>query len=244
MKILFVLARFIFIICVPVLAFTATISWAVNNNQFYTHRFEKYDVQQSLAEEGPTLTNSQLKDIAAGFIHYFNSGEELINLTVLQNGKPVELFNREEILHFKDVKGLFRLNYYVLAATFIYCLAFALVGVFWRQGKHRSRLARSAVAGSTLTLGLMLLLGLGALLDFDQFFYGFHLIAFSNDYWSAAGNMLLLFPEGFWYDTVIYCGVTIALIALILGGLSCAYLVYRRKKDRGITPNSGAAGGS
>ncbi len=230
MKKLFIFARLLFIICVPVLAFTTSITWAVNNNQFYTHRFEKYNVQQSLAEEGLTLTDSQLKNIAAGFIHYFNSGDELIHLTVLQNGKSVELFNREEILHFKDVKGLFRLNYYVLAGTFTYCLLFALVSIIWRQGKYRLRLAWSAVAGSALTLGIMLVLGIAAALNFNQFFYRFHLIAFTNDYWSAAGNMLLLFPEGFWYDTVIYCAVTIALGVLILGGLSWAYLAYRRRK--------------
>ena len=145
MKISSIIARVIFIVCIPVLAFNVSIAWAVNNNQFYVHRFEKYNVQQSMADEGLILTDSQLKDIASGFIHYFNSNEEFIHLTVTQNGKPVELFNTEEILHFKDVKGLFRLNYYLLTGTFGYCLVFALVNIFWRQGKYRLRLAWSTV---------------------------------------------------------------------------------------------------
>lgn len=241
MKVLTIIARSLFIICVPVLAFTATISWAVNNNQSYTHRFEKYDVRQSLAEAGLTLTDSQMKDIAAGFIHYFNSSDELIHLTVMQNGKPVELFNQEEILHFKDVKGLFRLNYYILAGTLAYCLAFALVSIFWRQGKYRLRLAWSTVIGSALTLGLMLFLGIGIAVNFDQLFYDFHLISFNNDYWSAAGNMLLLFPQGFWYDAVTYCAIVIAVLAVIFGSTSWVYLAYHRKKNGDLTPTPAAS---
>jgi len=47
-------------------------------------------------------------------------------------------------------------------------------------------------------------MGIGTLLNFDTLFYDFHLIAFSNSFWSAEGNMLLLFPGGFWYDAAIY----------------------------------------
>lgn len=240
MKILTVLARLIFVICIPVLAFNISTVWAVNNSQFYTHRFEKYDVQESLAEEGLVLTDSQLQDIASGFIHYFNSSEEFVDLKVIQNGNPVDLFNQEEIIHFKDVKGLFRLDYYVMAGTFSYCFAFALVSLFLKKDKYRLQLAWNTAAGSVLTLALLLILGIAAVMDFGQFFYSFHLIAFTNDYWSAAGNMLLLFPEGFWYDAIIYCAIIIVLIVIILGIVAGAYLFYQRKKDRQNTNTSGA----
>jgi len=244
MKILSIIARGLFIICVPVLAFNITISWVVNSNDFYTHRFEKYDVRQSLVDNGLNFTNYDMEKIAQGFIRYFNSSDELIHLTVMQNGKTVELFNSEEILHFKDVKGLFRLNYYLLAGTLAYCLAFALISIFWRKGKYRLHLAWSAATGSALTLGIMILLGIGIWLNFDQLFYQFHLISFSNDFWSAEGNMLLLFPQGFWYDAVIYCAVTIALMAIILDIVSGVYLGYRRKKDKAIIPPIDAASSS
>ncbi|HEX9897199.1 MAG TPA: DUF1461 domain-containing protein [Dehalococcoidales bacterium] len=238
MRIISRFAQWLFILCLPLLTMTASIAWAVNSSQFYTYRFEKYDVEQSLAEEGLTLTDSQLKDIANGFIRYFNSNEELIHLTVMQDNQSVELFNREEILHFKDVKGLFHLDYYVLLGTFAYCLIYALVSVFWRQGKHRPRLARSMVTGSALTLGLMLLLAVGILLDFDSLFYGFHLISFSNEFWSAAGNMLLLFPEGFWFDAVIYCAIFTAVVALVLGIIGGLYIIKVRRDRRDEHPQS------
>jgi integral membrane protein (TIGR01906 family) len=238
MKILPYIAQWLFILCLPVLAITASIGWAVNSSQFYTYRFEKYDVKQSLAEAGLTLTDNQLKDIATGFIQYFNSSEELIHLTVMQDNQSVELFNREEILHFKDVKGLFRLDYCILLGTFTYCLIYALVSVFWRQGKHRLRLARSMVTSSVLTLGLMAVLGIGILLDFDSLFYTFHLISFSNEFWSAAGNMLLLFPQGFWFDAVIYCAIFTAVIALVLGIIGGIYIIKVKRNARDKHPQS------
>jgi uncharacterized membrane protein len=77
----------------------------------------------------------------------------------------------------------------------------------------------------------MCALGIGALLDFDSLFLRFHFIAFSNDFWSAEGNMLLLFPGGFWYDAAIYCVIAISVMAIILGGVSWYYLAYHRIKE-------------
>ena len=148
-----------------------------------------------------------------------------------QDGKTIPLFNTEEIIHFKDVKNLFRFDYDVLLGTFLYCLAFSLVSLFWQNGTGRKKLARDTIIGSAVTLGLMLLMGIGALLNFDTLFYDFHLIAFSNQFWSVEGNMLLLFPDGFWYDAAIYSVITIALMAVILGGVSWAYLTCRRRKE-------------
>ncbi len=225
-------AQWLFILCLPVLAFTGSIAGAVNSTWLYTAGFEKHHVQESLAENGLPLTSADLRGIAHGFIRYFNSCEEFIHLTVQIDGQTIELFNHEEILHFKDVKGLFRLDYYVLLGTFTYCLIYALVSVFWRQGKHRLRLARSMVTGSALTLGLMLLLGIGILLDFDSLFYNFHLISFTNEFWSAEGYMLLLTPGGFWYDMFIYGTLFAVALSLIPGVLGGVYLLRLRRKKK------------
>lgn len=232
MKVFVTIARCIFIICLPVLLLTVVIAGAVNCSWLYTHGFAKYDVKQSLADNGLNLTDADMTGIARGFIHYFNSSEEYINLTVQQNGKAVPLFNTDEIIHFKDVKGLFRFDYDVALGTFIYCLVFTLVCLFWNRGTGRKKLARDTIVGSSITLGLMLLLGIGTLLNFDNLFYDFHLIAFSNNFWSTEGNMLLLFPDGFWYDAAVYIVITIAIMAVILGGASWAYLAYSRRNEK------------
>ena len=231
MKVVVVVARCLFIICLPALLLTATIAGAVNCTWLYTRGFEKYNVKQSLADNGLNLTDADMKGIARDFIHYFDSSDEYINLTVQRNGKTVALFNTEEAIHFKDVKKLFRLDYYVALGTFVYCLIFVLFGLLGRNGIGRKRLARDVIIGSAVTLGLMLLLGIGALLDFDSLFLQFHFIAFSNDFWSAEGNMLVLFPGGFWYDAAIYCVASIAVMAVVLGGVSWAYLSCKSRKE-------------
>jgi integral membrane protein (TIGR01906 family) len=231
MKIVISITRVILVVCLPVLLLTAVIAGEVNSSWLYTHGFEKYDVRQSLADNGLNLTNTDMAGIARGFIRYFNSNEEYINLTVQQNNNTVNLFNSEEIIHFKDVKKLFRFDYIVLLGTFGYCLVFSLISIFWRKGKYQKNLAPDTIKGSVLTLGLMLLLGIGTLVDFNNLFYQFHLLVFTNSFWSAEGNMLLLFPDGFWYDAAVYCVVAIALLAIILGGISWTYLHYHRKKE-------------
>ena len=244
MKLLVAIARCLYTICLPVLLFTTTVAVAVNCSWLYIHGFEKYDVRQSLADNGLNLTDADIKEITKDFIHYFNSSDEYINLTVQQDGKSVPFFNTEETIHFKDVKRLFRLDYYIALGTLVYWLSFTLVMIFWKRGIYRKKLARDMVIGSAVTLGLMLLLGIGILLDFDSLFLRFHFIAFSNDFWSAEGNMLLLTPSGFWNDVFIYGTMTIMILALILGGASGAYLAYRRKKDKAITPPPSTSSGS
>ena len=231
MKVIVTVARWIFIICLPFLLLTATIAGAVNCSWLYTHGFAKYDVKQSLADNGLNLTDADMTEIARGFIHYFNSNEKYINLTVQQDGKTVSLFNTDEILHFKDVKSLFRFDYDVLLGTFLYCLAFSLVLFILEKGTGRKNWLRDTIIGSAITLGLMLLLGIGTLVDFNNFFMISISLLSAISFWSAEGNMLLLFPDGFWYDAAIYCVITIAVMAVILGGLSWTYLKYHRRKE-------------
>lgn len=232
MKALLFVLRFIFVVCLPVLLITAVIAGAVNCSWVYTHGFEKYDVRQSLADYGLRLTDADMKGIARDFIHYFNSGDEYIDLAVQQNGKSVAVFTYEENIHFKDVKKLFRLDYYAALGTFLYCLAFTIFNLFFNKGVRRKKLARDSIIGGGFTLALMGALGLGSLLDFNDLFLKFHMIAFSNEFWSAEGNMLLLFPGGFWYDIAIYCVAAICVLAILIIGMSWTCLLYQRGKEQ------------
>ena len=227
----------LFVLCLPVMIMTGSIAWAVNSGWLYMAGFEKYGVAESLAENGLPVTRADLRQITSGFIRYFNSGEEYIHLTIPVRGQVVELFNQEEIMHFRDVKGLFRLDYGVLLGTFLYCAAFAAVVMFRR--KYRL-LARNLTIGGGITLGIIALLGIGIAFDFDNLFYEFHLISFSNQFWSAEGNMLLLFPGGFWYDMVVYVTLFAAGLALVLGGVGGVYLWRAGRKDKRARGNPSA----
>ena len=89
------------------------------------------------------------------------------------------------------------------------------------------------VGGSGITLVLMLALGLGTLLGFDQLFWQFHLISFANELGQldpARDYLIMLFPGGFWYDVTIFCAVATAAGAVVLGGVAGVYL--RRTKGQ------------
>ena len=225
MKIFGIMAKWLFILCLPGLLLTASIAGAVNSLSLYKYGFEKYNVGQTTG-----LMEAELEKAAAGLINYFNSDEEDISLTVIKDGKPFVLFNEREVAHLRDVKGLFRLDYRVLLGTLIYALAYAGVSL-WR--KSWRQLAWGLVGGSGLTLALMLALGIGALLNFNQLFLQLHLISFTNELWlldPTKDYLIMLFPRGFWYDATLFCAVATAVGAVILGGVGGSYLRFSRSR--------------
>lgn len=209
-----IIAQWLFILCLPVLLLTASVSLAANTSALYHYGFEKYDVGETTG-----LTGSELEEVADGLIGYFNSGEEYISLTVTKNGESFEVFNEREVMHLKDVKGLFRLVYILLLGTGIYALAYLAVSLLWWRDR---RLWRGLFGGGVLTLGLMAVVGIMVAVDFNWFFYNFHLISFANDLWQlnpATDYLIMLFPQGFWFDAAVFCAAATAFGAVVLGGL-------------------------
>lgn len=227
MRILGLAARWLFILCLPVLLLTASIGVAVNSLWFYKYGFEKYSISQTTG-----LAEVELEKAAKGLIGYFNSNEEDINLSVVKDGQPFELFNQREVIHLKDVKGLIWLNYTVLLGTLIYALCYAGVSLLWRKRRYWRRLAWSVVGGGGITLALILALGLGTLLGFDQLFLQFHLISFTNPFWQldpTTDYLIMLFPQGFWFDVTLFCLLTTVFGTVVLGGVAGVYL--KRTKE-------------
>ena len=185
-------------LCLPVLLLTASLGWATNSLWLYKYGFEKYEIRQTTG-----LAEVELDKAASGLISYFNSGEEYISLTVTKSDQPFELFNQREVIHLGDVKELIWLNYRVLLGTLIYVLTYTGISLFRQRKESWRRLTREVVGGSGLTLALMLALGLGTLLGFDQLFLQFHLLSFANDFWQldpTRDYLVILFPQGFWFD--------------------------------------------
>ncbi len=208
-------AKWLFIICLPVLLLTGSVSWAVNSPWLYQYGFDKYDISEATG-----LAQSELDKAAAGLIDYFNSGGESISLEVVKDGESFELFNEREVGHLKDVRGLFRLVYWVLLGTLVYAIVYIGVSLIWWRDKRR--MAGGLVYGGGLTLVLMATLGIGTLVNFDWLFRQFHLISFANDLWMldpARDYLIMLFPQGFWYDAALFCALATAVGALILGGV-------------------------
>ncbi|MFH1775241.1 MAG: DUF1461 domain-containing protein, partial [Chloroflexota bacterium] len=209
----------------PLLLLSASIGWGVNSFWLYNYGFEKYQVSQTTG-----LAPAELDKAASELISYFNSSEEYVSAVVAKDGAPFELFTAEEAIHFRDVKGLIRLDYYLLLGTVIYVLGYGLASLFWHRGRYRRRLARGVVGGGGFTLALMALLGLGVIFSFDWLFLQFHFLSFSNEFWSAEGYMRLLFPGGFWYDATSFCVLGTIVGAVVLSGGAGAYLKMTKAK--------------
>ena len=223
-------AKWLFMFCLPVLLLTASIGWATNSLWLYKYGFEKYDISQAAG-----LADSELEKAVTGLIDYFNSDEEYINLTVVKDGEPFVLFNQREVIHLRDVKALIWLDYRVLFGTLLYAVAYAGVCLFWRKRRYWQRLARGVVGGGGITLALTLAPGLGTLLGFDQLFWQFHLISFTNKLWQldpTRDYLIMLFPQGFWYDAALFCALATAVGAVILGGVSGWYLWFSRRRGK------------
>ena len=225
MRVLIIAGRWLFMFCLPVLLLSASIGFVGNSLWLYKVGFNRHDVSQTTG-----LDDTALETAATSLINYLNSGEEYVKVTVTKDGVPFELFTEEETIHFKDVKGLIRLDYYLLMGTALYSLVYAGVSLLWQKPRYWRLLAWGVVGGSGITLVLMLALSLASLLNFEQLFLQFHLFSFANEFWSAEGNMLLLFPQDFWYDATMLCGIITAGLALVLAGVSGGYLLFTRRR--------------
>jgi integral membrane protein (TIGR01906 family) len=227
LKALGILARWIFIISLPVLFFTASIAWGFNSFWLYQYGFQKYEVSQTTG-----LPENELNNAARGLISYFNSGEEYVHITVTANGNSFQLFNEEEQVHFQDVKQLVWLDYKVLLVTLCIVLGYFLTLILWRWGRYWHLLARTVIWGSGFSLALLLILGIASVLNFDQLFLSFHYLVFTNLTWSASGYMLLLFPGGFWYNAALICITFMAGLAIMFGAAAIAFIRFTRRGIR------------
>jgi integral membrane protein (TIGR01906 family) len=229
LKILGAVARWLFILSLPPLILSATIHLEFNSLRLYQDGFEKYNVSQTTG-----LDETELTKAASGLISYFSSDEDYISLTVIKNGEPFELFNQREIAHLKDVKALVKLNFRLLLGTAIYVGVFAGMCLFWRKRRYRRQLVRGTFIGSIITLGMIVALGIGsAVADFNQLFLQFHFLAFTNELWMldpTRDYLIMLFPEGFWFDAALLMGKIIAGVAGALCGISAWYLRRARKQ--------------
>ena len=99
LKIINIITRALFILCIPFLLLTTAIGIAFNSVSLYEYGFDKYNVVSTTG-----LARTELVKSAETLISYFNSGEEYIDLTVEKDGVEFELFTHEESIHMKDAQ--------------------------------------------------------------------------------------------------------------------------------------------
>ena len=205
----------LFIAVVPVFLIAFNVRWVINFPPLYSYGFDKYDIVRYTGIERDELISAgkQIRD-------YFNNDAELLEMRVVVGGvRVMNLYNEREVLHMRDVKGLVKGVYRVSEITGLF-LALVVVGGFvnWRRS-FTPMLGSLMRWGGGVTLGLVALVGLGAVVGFDRLFLAFHLISFSNDLWQLDPRrdyLIAMFPQGFFFDATMLIALAVVVEAAIL----------------------------
>lgn len=221
--------------CFPVLLVSSVIRCAVNEICLYEYGFSKYRVSQSTG-----ISSSDLRRVAFTLIDYFNSRVDEAQIIVEKEGQNITLFTERELIHLQDVRNLIRLNT-IIQLSVLVAVAVCISVLVLLSKERWPILAKGAFAGSALTLVLVVLIALWCWIDFEHFFYLFHVVSFPNEYWMLDPNkdyLIKLFPEGFFYDGALFIFGTILVVSLmIMSGSLCALRwTGRHEPGPGITP--------
>ena len=216
----------LFIVAVPLFLITGSVSWAFNSPGLYNDGFEKYSISRISG-----ITDGDLRQVGAELRSYFNSGDEPLHVRTRIFGKEQDLFNDREVAHMKDVKQLVRGVYILALASAVYLAAMVVAGFAMQRGRFAAPLAKRALWGGGLTLGLLVLFGIVALVGFDSVFLKFHQLSFANDFWQLdprTDYLVRIFPQDFWFDATVWVAVRAIAGAVVLTVAGSSYLVYRR----------------
>lgn len=132
----------------------------------------------------------------------------------MKDGSP--LYNERELSHMRDVKDVFQTCRSVMACMIVLIIFTGLM--VSRKPDSLPGFLRSLIWGSSLTLFLIILIGIGIMTGFDAFFEGFHHIFFTGDSWLFydSDSLIRLFPEPLWVNGFGLAAALTAVIALIV----------------------------
>ena len=216
----------LFIVAVPLFLITGSVTWAFNSPGLYNDGFEKYSISRASG-----ITNSDLRQVGADIRGYINSGDEPLHVRTRILGTEHDLFNDREVAHMRDVKQLVRGVYFMALASAIYLTAVVVAGFAMQRSRFVGPLAKRALWGGGLTLGLLVVFGIVAIVGFDGVFLKFHQLSFANDFWQLdprTDYLVRIFPQDFWFDATMWVAVRAITGALVLTMAGSAYLVYKR----------------
>lgn len=217
-----------FVVALPLFLILGNILDVASDRQFYADEFQKYRIR-----DVTRLDDTQLMAIADRFIGYLREPGVTLDYEITVNGARRQLFNQKEIDHMVDVQKLFQLakNARLVAGGIL--LLVPLLGVGLAGGAFLPTLGKLLAAGGIATVTILGLAGLLSLVDFTQAWTQFHYIAFTNMDWMLdprTDYLIMLYPEGFWFDAVIKIARQSAIEAAVLAaiGFGITYFGVRR----------------
>ena len=220
-----------FVLSIPLFLISNSVIWAVNSPGVYERGFEKYNISLTTG-----INQEDLRQVGADLRGFFNTRGPL-SVRAKVRGVERDIFNPREVLHMRDVKQLVWMVYGIATVSGVYLLLFSGVRVIARP-KFPREVARLCIWGGGLTIGLVVAIGLFALVGFDTLFLKFHQFSFSNDLWqlNERDYLLLMFPQEFWLDATIWVATRAVAGAGLLMAIFGGYLAYQRWAEQRATP--------
>jgi integral membrane protein (TIGR01906 family) len=208
-----------FILLLPLLLISISLRALVTDRDLMVRGFQDNQVARTTGLDEP-----QLERIADAFVAYFQAPPGQIQMPVTVNGQTRPLFNQREVEHMQDVQVLIQwfLRMGLVAAAVVVVRVVLAIAIDRSPGPLGSELLWSM----GLMIGVVVIIGILSLIDFDALWTRFHQVAFRNDLWQldpTRDYLIMLFPEPFWFTATIRLAATIALetalVALIGIGL-------------------------
>ena len=222
------LAAALFVLSVPVFVLVGNVLGVARDLDFIERGFERYQVGRTTG-----LDAAQLRVVAQTFVEYLRNPAASLDLTIVVGGVRRPLFNERELQHMVDVQHLFLLAGRARLVAGAILLIVPLLGLVAQRAQFLPRLGSMLTAGGILTVAILLLLGALSLVDFTELWTRFHRVAFTNDLWvldPRTDYLIMLFPEGFWFDAVMRIAMLSAMEAVAMGAAGLALVFWGTRR--------------
>ncbi|MBR6736968.1 MAG: DUF1461 domain-containing protein [Clostridia bacterium] len=191
---------------------------------FYKWQFEKYGVLTKVQNQSYRLSGSakeyienissdELISLMSHVMRYCLFLESDLNPTV--NGETLEVFREDEVSHMQDVKNVFGGGLTIIAVCLVIIAVSLVLYIIYRKGYYLNCRKVPLITLAVL-LGLLLLIALFAVIDFDLAFTIFHRLLFEGNWQFSSGVMVNLISYIFNDLVFIIAGIWGLLTALFI----------------------------
>ena len=211
-----ILVGTLLVLAIPVFLVTSNVKWMANSVTVWGVLFDRHHVPHRT-----DTPKTELMDGARHIVLYFNSSAEDLQVVMEVSGRELQVFNLREVRHMADVKTLFSGTFVVFEASGALLGVLIVGGLLVFRRRALFPIAWLLAVGGAVTVGLVLLIGVVAIISFGPLFTTFHVLSFSNDLWQldpVNSYLVRMFPQGFWQDMTLLIGLASVLEALVLVG--------------------------
>jgi integral membrane protein (TIGR01906 family) len=204
-------ALIMLVLAVPIMIVSVAVNISAGSMDLYTGGFSKYQISAATG-----ISSTQLKNVAQGMADYFAGKEQSPQVEVDISGIKRLVYSQKELIHLEDVRKIIDIFKMLEILSLIIFLAAGFY-IFFKSGVNR--LLGGLQAGAAVSVAFLGSVMLWALIDFNSIFYFFHILSFSNDLWlldPATDYLIMMFPEGFFFDAAILIAATIITAAIVI----------------------------